>query len=202
MTKIPLSDIARPFKFEPLGLTLSEEEVGNLKAFMLKMLPKADGTKPARLELYNRPDSWDEAGVINKIQNSFRDYIKETFFLRGLLEPRMFILLRTEKRQGYSELYENFDQNNEVLYTARVLLSYKNADFTGGSSSYLNYKSESVDATGKVLCHRNETVNRWVVESVTSGTRLDLIIVFAEPLNFVRYDEFEIDQTADDGPDY
>ena len=150
-------------------------------------------------ELYNRPDAWDSAGAIDKLQNIFRESLKEHYFLVGVIEPKKFIVMRTDELQSYKEEYGNFEENGVVTYTALMTL---NSEFKGGETLYPRSGAGHRITPGDLIIHRNEADNDWVITEVNVGTRFDLMLVVIERPVSVNYDEFEIEQSVDDGIDY
>jgi hypothetical protein len=180
---------------------VSREEVDALRRFVEAKIPAStnDSSEVSQVvELYNRPDAWDDSGVIDKFQVFFRQYIKENFFLTGILEPRKFILLRTDELQSYEENYEDFVDNGEAAYIAIATL---NDDYKGGDTIYRT--GEGITSpVGGLSIHRAETLNSWKISDVVVGTRFDLVLVVIERPVEARYDEFAIEQSVDDGIDY
>lgn len=195
-------DRANPNEPSVVEKAISEEESASLLEFAKQKLPYAnneDSEVSQLLELYNRPDAWDDKGVVNKIQQAFREQIKETNFLVGVLEPKKFILLRTDELQSYSNLYEPFVDGPEVEYTAVVTL---NSEFRGGDTLYTHSGVGFRPSVGDLHVHRNEESNSWKIVDVNVGTRYDFMLVFIERPVPTNYDEFEIEQSVDDGIPY
>lgn len=181
---------------------IADSEVESLLAFAKSKLPTANNetSETSQIcELYNRPDAWDNEGVISKLQQAFRDQIKKTNFLVGVLEPKRFTLLRTDELQSYSEEYPDFVDGPEVEYTAVVTL---NNDYRGGDTDYVVDGEGFMPVPGNLHVHRNERGNNWMIKDVNVKTRYDFMMVMIERPVSARYDEFEIEQTVDDGVDY
>lgn len=181
---------------------ITQEEVDSLLNFAKSKLPVANNEESEVsqiCELYNRPDAWDNEGVISKLQQVFRDQIKKTNFLVGVLEPKKFILMRTDELQSYSEKYEEFVDGPEVEYTAVATL---NSDFRGGDTDYFKGGEGFMPKPGNLHVHRNEEFNSWNIKEVNVGTRYDFMMVLIERPVSARYDEFEIEQSVDDGIPY
>lgn len=180
---------------------ITSNEVDALKSFIESKIPLSTNESSSAsqlVELYNRPDAWDSSGVIDKIQTFFRQYIKENFFLTGILEPRKFIVLRTDELQSYEEIYEDFVNDGNAAYVA---VATANDNYKGGDTVYRTGEGITSPVGGLVV-HRAETLNSWKINDVVVGTRFDLILVIIERPVEARYDEFEIEQTIDDGVDY
>tara|TARA_B110000503_G_C7056167_1_gene374545 strand:+ start:437 stop:1057 length:621 start_codon:yes stop_codon:yes gene_type:complete len=189
-------------KYFSIDSCITEEEAASLAGFAKTKVPSATNEESEisqGVELYNRPDSWDDSGVINKLQNIFRDSLKEHFFLTGILEPRKFILLRSDELQSYKEEYEEFTDNGEVSYTAFMTL---NTEFRGGHNDYYVGGEGFISTPGNLHIHRNERGNSWLIKDVNVGTRFDVILVVIERPVTARYDEFEIEMSVDDGRPY
>lgn len=140
-----------------------------------------------------RPDEWDAAGVIQKVQDIARNHILNTYVVVGDLEPRSFKLLRTEDVQTYKEEYDKYDQNGEILYTAVVTASNPDTYWHGETRYLVNGEGLRL-RRNDMLVHRNERLNTWEIVEVLRGTRLDLVIVFQEIDRRISYD-YDIDQT-------
>jgi hypothetical protein len=187
----------RPNHVMPIIISdvITRSEAEELKAFMLT---KATDPKNYRYEIYNRPDAWDPNNIIGRLQDKFRDFIKANFFLVGMLEPRLFVALRTDTDATYAELYGNFEGNGETLYSAVLTL---NDDYEGGDTVYVNGLDFS-PKVGDMVVHRQEFFNCWEVLKVTSGIRVDLMLVQTELQKRADYNEFPIEQSVDDGIEY
>lgn len=181
--------------FDVLENQITQNEADQLLAFAqakTSTLPEGQSVSI----LYNRPDGWDETGVVDKIYKIARQHIMDTYWMIGNLEPRSFCIVRTEGSQEYGETYGNFDDNGETLYTAITTVP--------GSISntiYTNCEILIDPVPTDIVVHRNERINNWKTERVNAGTRYDLVILFQEPTQRVSYD-FEIEQTIDDGIDF
>jgi hypothetical protein len=189
-------------KYFSIDSCITEEEAASLAVFAKTKMPSATSEESEisqSVELYNRPDAWDDSGVINKLQNIFREAIKEKFFLTGILEPRKFLLLRSDEIQSYTEEYEEFKDMGEVAYTAFMTL---NTDFRGGENVYYVEGNGFRAIPGNLNVHRNEYRNSWAIKDVQVGTRFDLVLVVIERPVAARYDEFEIELSVDDGRPY
>jgi len=208
MSDRPITKVSRETRGLPVAVTtlvdvLSSSEVELLRKFSASQL--ADYSNLDKLvnhELGNRPDSWDETGLVSRLQELFRSYIKSNFFLLGNIEPRQISILCAPETTGYREKYGLFENNGEVIYTAIVPLSYSKTDYLGGDIVYTKPGEGGYGAPGQMLIHRNETINSWMLEDVDSGTRLDLILVQQEVRNLASYTEFSIDQTVYDTNPY
>lgn len=182
-----------PYKFEVLSGVLTEAQVGTLREFCESKLASGKSV----VELYNRPDAWDPNGVINELQAAMRSYIKDTFYLTGVLEPRLFIIRMYDTNIKYEEKYLDFDRNNEILYTGVVTLT---SEYEHGYTIYedVAFKPELTTMT----VHRQEPLNSWAVAGVSSGRRIDMILVQTELQKRADYNEFPIEPLEDDGIDY
>lgn len=181
---------------------ITQGEVDSLLDFAKSKLPVATNEEfevSQICELYNRPDAWDNEGVISKLQQAFRDQIKKTNFLIGVLEPKKFILVRTDELQSYREEYLEFVDGPEVEYTAVATL---NSNYRGGDTDYFIGGEGFQPTPGSLHVHRNERGNSWTIKDVNVGTRYDFMMVMIERPVSARYDEFEIEQSVDDGIDY
>ena len=181
--------------FDVLKDQITQDEADRLLAFAeTKTSTLSEGQSVSIL--YNRPDGWDETGVVDKIYKIARQHIMDTYWMIGNLEPRSFCIVRTEQGQGYGETYGNFDDNGETLYTAITTVpgSISNTVYTNGQVSF---EPSATD----IVVHRNERINNWKTEKVNAGTRYDLVILFQEPTQRVSYD-FEIEQSIDDGSEF
>lgn len=181
--------------FDVLKNQITQDEADQLLAFAktrTSTLPEGQSV----LILYNRPDGWDETGVVDKIYKIARQHIMDTYWMIGNLEPRSFCIVKTEGGQEYEETYGNFDDNGETLYTAITTVpgSISNTVYT---SSEISLESAPTD----IIVHRNERINNWKTEKVNAGTRYDLVILFQEPTQRVSYD-FEIEQSIDDDSEF
>lgn len=185
---------------------VTPEEAGLLLEFAKSVLPNATNEETEETQvhyLYNRPDAWDPDGVLNKIHDSLREYIKETYHLTGILEPKSFAIMRSDELQGRSEIYGNFESNEgETFYTGFMSLNTQREDYVGGDNLYVNDGTGFTSLPGDLHVHRNEDGNSWEISHVHVGTRFDVVVIVTERQVRARYDEFEIEQTVDDGVEY
>lgn len=192
-----------PKMFDVLEDQITDEEAEQLLSFIdSRLLAPAEGESEfsSKLKLLNRPDNWDDHGVIEKIYNIARSHIMGTYWMVGNLEPRDFIIMRTEDVQKYEETYGAFDENGETLYTA-VVTPCPTDSYFQGETRYTTNGEGFVPSPTNIVLHRNERLNDWEITEVVNGTRYDLLLVFQEPTQRVSYD-FEIEQTVDDGVEY
>lgn len=182
------------------------EEASKLLSFAQSVIPTANNEESEESQvhyLYNRPDAWDPYGVLNKIQTAFREHIKETYHLTGILEPKSFAIIRSDELQSRREDYGHYESNEgEIFYTGYMTLNTQREDYVGGDNIYVNDGRGFTSLPGTLHVHRNEDGNSWMISDVHVGTRFDVVIVVTERQVRARYDEFEIDQTVDDGVDY
>ena len=183
-----------PYKYQELGRVLSDEDREALKSFALGVLGSSDF-----VELYNRPDAWDPSGVIAKIQDDFRSYIKQHFYLTGVLEPRLFQIRRVRPGEVYSETYADLDPSEEILYSAIIPLE------TTSKNLWLGYEGFDVVSfapqTGSIVVHRHESHNSWSTKEVPVE-QIFVVLVQTELQKRADYNEFKIDPLEDDGVDY
>jgi len=198
----------RAERTEPLELEncVTAEEAAKLLSFAKTVIPSATNEDSEETQvhyLYNRPDVWDSDGVIDKIQIAFREFIRETYYLNGILEPKFFAIMRSDELQGRTEMYENFESpEGETFYTGYMTLNTQREDYVGGDNVYVNDGRGFTSLPGTLHVHRNEDGNSWEITPVHVGTRYDVLIVVTERQVRARYDEFEIEQTVDDGVEY
>lgn len=192
-----------PKMFDTLKDQITAEEAEQLLSFIdSRLLAPAEGESEvsSKLKLLNRPDNWDDHGVIEKIYNIARSHIMDTYWMVGNLEPRDFIIMRTEDVQKYEETYGEFDENDETLYTA-IVTPCSSKDYFQGETRYtINGEGFNPSPTDIVI-HRNEEMNNWEITEVVSGTRYDLLLVFQEPTQRVSYN-FEIEQSVEDDSEF
>jgi len=188
-----------PKMFDILTNVLTYEEAGALEAFAKRKLAteSEDLDTNQTLELPYRTDEWDGDGVIAKIQELAKQHIQNTYSLAGYLEPRKFMLMRTENAQSYKETYSEYNKNGEVLYTA-IATPSSPAEYYSGETRYTVNGEGFRPSSRDVVVHRNEEMNNWEMVEVVTGVRFDLIIVFQEINKQVSYD-YEIDQTIAEG---
>lgn len=189
--------------FELIENAITEEEVAALKEFAESQIPEASEDETSqKVEMANRPDKWDSAGVIAKIQDIFRDYVRNTYFLVGSLEPRKFVILRTDDVQEYSETYGRFQIDGVLTYTAIMPLSKPDVDCRPGEILFTVHGEGFKSEPGNLIVFRNEEFNSWKIPDMFSGTRFDLILVLQEINKSMTYDEFEIEPLEDNGVPY
>jgi len=192
-----------PKIFDVLQNQITIQESEHLLEFISTKFPESEEEiteTSSVIKLLNRPDNWDSFGVIEKIYGIARQHIMDTYWMVGNLEPRHFLILKTEDAQNYEELYGDFDANGETVYTAVVTPSLPESYFQGETRYTVNgngFQPNPLD----IVIHRNEELNSWEITDVTKGVRYDLVLVFQEPTQRVSYD-FEIEQTVDDGVEY
>ena len=188
-----------PKMFDVLRDVLTIEDAEGLEAFIkYKMPTENDSSERSQfLELPYRTDEWDNTGVIAKIQELAKNHIQSTYSLAGYLEPRKFMLLRTENAQGYDEVYGAYNQNGEVLYSA-IVTPTPSIDYYSGETRYTVNGEGFRPNPRDVVVHRNEEMNSWEMVEVVRGVRVDLIIVFQEINKQVSYD-YVIDQSEAEG---
>ena len=192
-----------PKMFDTLKDQITVEEAEQLLSFIdSRLLAPADGESEvsSKLKLLNRPDNWDDHGVIEKIYNIARSHIMDTYWMVGNLEPRDFIIMRTEDVQKYEEIYGAFDKNHETLYTA-IVTPCSNKDYFRGETRYTINGEGFMPSPTDIVIHRNEEMNNWEITEVVNGTRYDLLLVFQEPTQRVSYD-FEIEQSVEDDSEF
>lgn len=200
-------EINTPFPGIVLENILTLAEVSSLKNYVagvtVGILDMPFQPYGHRVELKNRLDNWDPDGVVNKIQGVVRDYVVNTFYLLGTLEPRKFVGLRTRARQENSETYSTpIDTASEVLYTCMVRLN-DSPEVNGGEIVY-SLKGEAEAAPlGSISIHRNESINSWKTLPISDGTRYDFMFVLAEARRIeLTYDDFTMEQSIDNDLSY
>ena len=188
-----------PKMFDFIKNAITDEEAESLREFIEQKLSeeREDLEASQSMVLAYRPDEWDSAGVIAKIQDLAKLHIQNTYSLGGYLGAQKFMLLRTENAQSYKEVYGNYNNDGEILYTA-IVSPCRGTEYFQGETKYTingeGFKPRAVDMT----VHRNEELNNWEITEVINGTRFDLVIVFQEVDKQVSYD-YEIDQTIAEG---
>lgn len=191
-----------PKKFDTLTNIITSEEAAQLRAFILEKLPESvEGEKSQQHVLPYRTDEWDSSGVINKLQEVAKAHIRNAFYMEGAVEPRKFLLLKSEQFQSYFEEYpSSYINNKEILYTAVVTPVYSGKDYSGETLYTMNGEG-FVPKTLDMVIHRNEAFNNWSVQEVLNGTRLDLVMVFREVNMDISYD-YAIDQSPEDQEEF
>jgi hypothetical protein len=193
---MPRDERDAPFKYELLEDQLYPNEIASLRVFA-----ETQTATDNYIELYNRPDSWDTEGVIAKVNELFRAYIKDTFYLTGVLEPRLFKILKTDKAAGHTENYNTLDTRNEILYTATLSLNGAE-DYNGGVTVFRKAGDSVSPAAGDIIICRQEELNSWEIVPTSSGSRLDVVLVLTELQKVADYKEFKMEQSIDDGVEY
>ena len=188
-----------PKMFDLLKNVLTIEDAEGLEAFIKYKMPKEinDSETSQSLDLPYRTDEWDNTGVIAKIQELAKEHIQNTYSLAGYLEPRKFMLLRTENVQRYEDIYGSYNENGEVLYSA-IVTPTSSDEYYSGETRYTVNGEGFRPSPRDVVVHRNEEMNNWEIVEVVRGVRFDLIITFQEINKQVSYD-YEIDQTQAEG---
>lgn len=193
---MPRDERDAPFKYELLEDQLYPNEIASLRVFA-----ETQTATDNYIELYNRPDSWDTEGVIAKVNELFRAYIKDTFYLTGVLEPRLFKILKTDEAAGHTENYNTLDTRNEILYTATLSLNGAE-DYSGGVTVFRKAGDSVSPAAGDIIICRQEELNSWEIVPTSSGFRLDVVLVLTELQKVADYKEFKMEQSIDDGVEY
>jgi hypothetical protein len=174
-------------KFEIIRNAITPEESLALKNYISSKITESSNSKYSnQLVLPYRPDEWDEFGVIQKIQDIAKGHILETYPIIGQLEPRKFMILRTDNVQTYKETYGLYNANSEILYTAIVTPSSPTDYFSGETLYTVNGEGFYPNPRDMVV-QRNEELNSWEIIEVLSGTRFDLVVVFQEIDRTISY---------------
>lgn len=185
-----------PKQAETIANAITESESSILREFILSKLPE-EGS----VELQYRPDEWDSAGVIQKIQDFGKDYIQRTHVTNNQLEPRKFKLSNIIETSELGEEYSEYNKNGEILYLITATVSNA-ASCSGGSTIYTEMgKVIDLSSGTTISIHRCELVNSWKMMPVRSGNRLDLSILIQENDRQVSYD-YPIDQIIDELPNF
>jgi hypothetical protein len=178
-----------PKKYGIIKNAITREEAEHLKAFIESKLPNSTEDDSSQvLVLPYRTDEWDELGVIHKVQELSRQYVRDNFYLRGAVEPRKFELIKTEPIQSYKETYSpNYITKNEILYTA-VVTPVDPLDYDWGQTVYIDNGEGFRPSPTDIIIHRNEQYNNWTIEETINGTRLDLVLTLREVNLETSYD--------------
>jgi len=178
-----------PKKYGVIEGALTQEEADHLKAFIESKLPNSTEDDSSQvLVLPYRTDEWDELGVIHKVQELSRQYVRDNFYLRGAVEPRKFELIKTEEIQSHKETYSpNYITRNEILYTAMVT-PVSLLDYDWGHTVYTDNGEGFRPSPTDIIIHRNEQYNNWSIQETIKGTRLDLVITLREVNLETSYD--------------
>ena len=175
-------------RFDILSNVITPEESLALQAFIESKIPESsDSTHSQELTLPYRPDEWDDLGIVQKIQDMAKAHILSTYAVVGQLEPRKFLILRTDNVQTYKETYGAYNENGEILYTAIVTPSNPTEYYSGETLYDINGMGFHPNS-GDMVVQRNETLNNWEIVEVLTGTRFDLIVVFQEIDRTISYD--------------
>jgi hypothetical protein len=175
---------------------LTKDEELSLMEFIESTIPSGDET----VSLRYRPDEWDAAGAIRKVQETAKEYIQANYKVSGQLEPRRFVIRRVVDSSDVGEEYGNYESNGEILYHVGVSIPGSDG-CTGGSVSYSNH-ARVVDVADKELAiHRCESINNWKSNTISDGSRLDLTILFQEISRVISYN-YEIDQIEEELEDF
>lgn len=186
-----------PKKFSILKDSITKEEADALEGFIFSKLPtETEGEQAQVWVLPYRTDEWDELGVIHKVQKIAKQYISDTYYLEGSVEPKKFELVRTDSIQTYERLHpESYINRNEILYTI-VVTPTCSSSYDWGQTLYLNNGEGFNPSRTSILIHRNEEYNSWSVQEPMNGTRLDLIITLREMNMEISYD-YAIEQSPE-----
>lgn len=189
------ADVSTPKKAEIVLNALTLEESTTLREFILNRVPE-----PGSFNLPYRPDEWDSAGIIQKIQDLAKDHIRRTHVTNSNLKPKSFTISNLSDSGDSGEEYEEYNANDEILYRVTATVSNETT-CTGGDTLYVNtHQSVShVDGT-TVTIHRCEAINNWKISPV-DGSRLDLVIYLQENVKRISYN-YHIDQIDTDIPDF
>lgn len=175
-------------RFDILSNVITPEESLALKAFIESKIPESsDSTYSQEVVLPYRPDEWDELGIVQKIQDLAKAHILKTYAVVGQLEPRKFMVIRTDNVQTYGETYGSYNQNGEILYTAVVTPSSPTDYYSGETLYGVNGEGFHPNSCDMVV-QRNEELNSWEIVEVLTGVRFDLIVVFQEIDRTISYD--------------
>lgn len=175
---------------------ITEAESSVLKEFILSKLPN-EGT----LELQYRPDEWDSAGIVQKIQDLGRDYIQKTHVTNNQLEPRQFKVSNIVDTSELGEEYSDYNKNGEILYLITATVS-TGSSCSGGSTIYTETgKVVDLSSGTTIVIHRCESINGWKMMPIRSGNRLDLSILIQENDRQISYD-YPIDQITEELPNF
>lgn len=176
------------------AITLEESSV--LKDFILSKLPD-----PGSVDLLYRPDEWDSAGVIQKIQDLAKDHISRNYVTYNQLEPRGFKLSRISDSSDCGEEYSEYNLNGEIVYQVTATVSNRETCI-GGDTLYTHTYLEVPHEDGTtVVIHRDEKLNDWKISPIVSGDRLDLIIYIQE-FDLQKSYDYPIDQITKELEDF
>lgn len=190
------SNRGTPKEAQVLVNAITVDEAAILRGFILAKL-----TSEGILELPYRPDEWDSAGVIQKIQDMAKEYIKQNYVTYNQLEPRAFLLSRVSDHSDRGEEYSEYNANGEILY--QVTTTVSNSEVcTGGDTIYVNtYVTVPHENGTTMVIHRDEELNNWKLSPILSGERLDLIIYIQE-FDLQKSYDYPIDQTTVEIPNF
>lgn len=185
-----------PKQAETIVNAITESESSILREFILSKLP-SEGS----LELQYRPDEWDSAGIVQKIQDLGREYIQRTHVVSNQLEPRKFKLYNIVDASELGEEYSEYNKNGEILYLITATVS--TSDSCSGGSTIYTETGKVVDLSSgtNITIHRCESLNSWKIMPVRSGNRLDLSILIQENDRQISYD-YPIDQITRELPSF
>ena len=202
----PFEDVSTsdPKRFRVVRELITKEEAKQLSDFILSKLPEEGDmeTPPSTLNLPYRPDEWDSTGVIEKIYNFGKEYLRENFELEGGLEPKTFKLIRTDGYQVYKEVFPEEEELKEKTYSLILTpLIASTGGFFAGTTVYAVNGEGFTPETTSLIVQKNMSLNNWEITEGGGGTRLDLVITFREFRQGMSYD-YKIEQTPDYGEDY
>lgn len=175
-------------RFDVISNAIDSEEGLSLKGFIESKIPESsDSPYSQQLVLPYRPDEWDGSGVIQKVQDIAKAHVMSTYAIVGQLEPRKFMLLRTDNVQTYKETYGSYNENGEILYTA-ILTPSSPTEYYSGETLYAVNGEGFHPNPRDLVVQRNEELNNWEIVEVLTGTRFDLVVVFQEIDRTISYD--------------
>jgi hypothetical protein len=175
---------------------ISDSDISNLRNFINEKVADND----ASINLRYRPDEWDSTGVIQKVYDLIKEYLKENYEIQGQLEPRKFTIRRILDASDIGEEYGDYDANGEILYSATFSIPGLDG-CSGGETTYLKYDCTVKPDDTAILIHRCEANNDWRTNRIGDGSRLDLVILFQEISREISYD-FDIDQIIENIPNF
>jgi hypothetical protein len=200
----PFEDVSSSdaLRFRVIRNVITPEEAEQLSLFILSKL-NSEGeieTTSTYLDLQYRPDEWDASGVIDKIYNFGKEYLKEQYSLEGGLEPKTFRIIRTDGYQTYKEVFPESPRDKTYSLISTPMFKIDGAMSSGATLYEVNGEGFIPNATSLIV-QKNISLNNWEVTETAGGIRLDLVVVFREFRQGMSYN-YEIEQTIDDGVYY
>ncbi len=148
--------------------------------------------------LGNRPDSWLDGGYIERVFNLSTDYFDKNR-LGGVIENVKFFFREIGTKSSVPPAVEKDESRDAQVHIVRRKISVLglNDNYEGGTTIFTNRGESFKLEAGDLLMYDVDDLNEIGVTEVTSGSKLELILWFAEVEMNTRFDEFYIPPMED-----